>query len=105
MAISPRTRPLRREEALKQISAHRTDLTRLGVRSLRLFGSVARDDADAGSDVDVLVGIQPPHTWQRYVTIKFFLEDLLEHEVDLVMDEAVKPQMRAYIERDAIEVA
>jgi len=46
---------MNRTDVLKLISARRPDLARFGVRSLALFGSIARDEGHPGSDVDVLV--------------------------------------------------
>jgi uncharacterized protein len=46
---------MRRTEALQIIAEHETELRGLGVRALSFFGSVARDEATANSDVDVLV--------------------------------------------------
>lgn len=50
---------MRRDEALARLRQHRADLDRLGVAQLYLYGSVARDDADTASDVDLLV--EPKH--------------------------------------------
>jgi predicted nucleotidyltransferase len=46
---------MKRDEVLAIIEAHREQLQKLGVKSLSLFGSVARNEAHAGSDVDLLV--------------------------------------------------
>ena len=48
---------MRRDEALRIIRAHEAELRAMGVESVELFGSVARDEAGPGSDVDVLVGV------------------------------------------------
>jgi len=57
---------------------------RFGVRSLALFGSRARGQAQADSDVDVLVEFDGATKWARYFGLQFFLEDLLGSPVDLV---------------------
>lgn len=77
---------------------------RFGVRSLALFGSRARDQANAKSDTDLLVEFDGPATSARYFGLQFFLEDLLEGPVDLVSSRALRPQLRPFIERDAIHV-
>ena len=46
---------MRRDEVLSIIAAHRDELRRMGVLSLSIFGSVARDEAGPQSDVDLLV--------------------------------------------------
>lgn len=75
-----------------------------GVTNLALFGSLARDDARAGSDIDVLVTFDGPATSRRYFGVQFYLEDLLGCPVDLVTDKALRPELRPYIEREAIHV-
>jgi hypothetical protein len=54
--------------------------------------------------VDVLVSFDGPATSARYFGVQFYLEDLLGCPVDLVTDKALRPQLRPYIERDAIHV-
>jgi predicted nucleotidyltransferase len=75
-----------------------------GVTDLALFGSFARDDARAGSDIDVLVKFDGPATSRRYFGVQFYLEDLLGCPIDLVTDKALRPELRPYIEREAIHV-
>lgn len=96
---------MRRDEVLKTLGEHRTELERLGVRSLSLFGSVARDESTASSDVDILVDFGAPTTFEQYMDVKLFLEDLLGEHVDLVTDRGLKPRVRPFVERDAIRVA
>jgi predicted nucleotidyltransferase len=52
-------------------------LNSLGVKSLAIFGSVARGEADAGSDVDILVDFEGPATFDAYMETKFLLEELI----------------------------
>jgi predicted nucleotidyltransferase len=96
---------MRRDAALATLRAHEQDVRRLGVKSLALFGSVARDEAGADSDLDLLVEFEEPASFDRYMDVKIFLEDLLGRKVDLVTKKALKPTMRPYIERDAVVVA
>ena len=77
---------------------------RFGVLRLALFGSRARDDAREGSDADVLVAFDGPADSRRYFGLQFYLEDLLGCPVDLVTEQALRPQFRPFIERDAIRV-
>ena len=94
-----------REQILLLLKQHRTEIREMGIRSLSLFGSVAREEAGPDSDVDLLVEFSPPYTFDRYIKAKFFLEDLLGHQVDLVMHEALKPRARSSVEKDSIRVA
>lgn len=96
---------MNRAETLALLSQHKHEMRcRFGVRSLALFGSLARDQAHAGSDIDILVEFEGPATSARYFGLQFFLEDLLGEPVDLVTEKALRPQLRPYIERDAIHV-
>ena len=94
-----------RQEVIDILSQHSKTIKRFGVRSLFLFGSVARDDAADTSDVDILVEFEGPTTFDAYMDLKFFLEDRLRSRVDLVTRRALKPYAKASVERDFIRVA
>lgn len=94
-----------RDEVLSILRAHRAELAALGVSSLALFGSFARDEARPDSDVDLLVEFDGPLTFSRYMDAKFYLEDLLGRKVDLVPREGLKPRLRPIVEREEIRVA
>ena len=79
-----------------------TLVARFGVDRLALFGSTVRDAARADSDIDILVSFNGPATSERYFGVQFFLEDLLGRPVDLVTDKALRPELRAFIEREAV---
>jgi predicted nucleotidyltransferase len=97
---------MRRSEALASLRAHTSELARrFGVRDLTLFGSVARDEATPASDVDVLVTFDGPASFDRFMDLKFFLEELLSARVDLVTRAALHPRIRPVIDREAIRVA
>jgi predicted nucleotidyltransferase len=96
---------LRRDEMIAQLSAEREQLIRLGVASLRLFGSWARDEATPRSDADFVVRFDGQPDFDRYMALKFHLEDVLGVKVDLVTEDALRPELREAIERDAIRVA
>lgn len=96
---------MNRNEVLSLLQQHKPELSRrFGVVELALFGSSARDEAHAGSDVDVLVSFDGPATSQRYFGVQFYLEDLFGHPVDLVTEKALRPELRPYVERDAVRV-
>jgi predicted nucleotidyltransferase len=77
---------------------------RFGVVRLALFGSRARDQARLDSDADVLVAFDGAATSARYFGVQFYLEDLLGCRIDLVTEKALRPQLRAFVEREAIHV-
>lgn len=77
---------------------------RYGIQDLGIFGSVARDEAGPGSDVDVWVKFDGPARFRAFMGLQFELEELLGVKVDLVSSKGVKPLLRAEIERDLIHV-
>jgi predicted nucleotidyltransferase len=80
----------------------RTELASLGVRSLDLFGSVARGDSGPNSDVDLLVEFAEPIGLFHFFRVQKRLEQVLGRRVDLVMRNAVKRQLRARVFGEAI---
>jgi predicted nucleotidyltransferase len=93
---------MRREEALNRLREHRTEVERLGVSRLALFGSVARDEAREDSDIDVLVEFSQPVGLFEFLRLDFYLEELLGSHVDLVTPDALKAKMRERILHEAI---
>ena len=90
------------EAVLTKIAEHRAELTRLGVRSLALFGSTARGEARVDSDVDLLVDFTRPVGLFGFLEVKSFLEHLLGRPVDLVTASALRPDYRDTVLREAV---
>ena len=96
---------MNRDEVLDQLARSKPTLVaRYGVDRLALFGSTVRGAARADSDIDILVSFDGPATSERYFGVQFFLEDLLGRPVDLVTDKALRPELRPFIEREAVHV-
>ncbi len=96
---------MNRTEVLDQLALSKTILdARYGVERLALFGSTVRNSASPNSDIDILVSFDGPATSERYFGVQFFLEDLLGRPVDLVTDKALRPELRPFIEREAVHV-
>jgi len=94
-----------KDETLRRLKVVKTDLAhRFGVTDLALFGSLARDGAGVTSDVDILVSFDGPATSRRYFGVQFYLEDLLGRPVDLITDNGIRPELRPFIEQEAIHV-
>lgn len=74
---------------------------RFGVSKIGLFGSYTRDEVAPESDIDLLVEFENP-TFDNYMDLKFFLEELFRVDVDLVMADTLKPRLKPYISREII---
>jgi predicted nucleotidyltransferase len=94
---------------LKTVSAllkrHQADLHQRGVKSLAVFGSLARGEATPASDIDVLVEFDHPVGLFEFIRLKLYLEELTGRHVDLVTPDALRPAMRAEILNEAVHVA
>lgn len=98
-------KPLSREELLETLRQCKPELARrFGVRTLALFGSSVRNQMRPDSDIDVLVSFDGAATSRRYFGVQFYLEDRFDRPVDLVTDKALRPELRPYIEREAVHV-
>ncbi len=96
---------MNRARALELLAQSKPTLSACyGVTRLTLFGSTARDDACGDSDIDILVAFDGPATSERYFGVLFHLEDLFGVPVDLVTDKALRPELRPFIENEAIHV-
>jgi predicted nucleotidyltransferase len=96
---------MKRAQVLEKLSRCKSTLVaRYGVTDLALFGSTVRDAARIGSDIDILVSFDGPATSDRYFGVQFFLEDLWGRPVDLVTDRALRPELRPFIEKEAVHV-
>ncbi len=93
---------VRRQEALTLLAKHQNTLKGFGVKSLMLFGSVARDEARPDSDVDLLVEFDRPVGLFTFVRLKRYLEEILESSVDLGTSDSLKPYLQEPVFREAI---
>ena len=93
-----------REEYIALIASHTEELQNtFGITSLRLFGSVARNEHHEGSDVDVFVEMPPK--FFLVVRLKAYLEELLDKPVDIIRKhQHLNPILLKEIEKDGIEV-
>lgn len=94
-------------ETMATLRHHLDELRRFGVRRIGLFGSTARDEAQPDSDIDILVEFEPGHkSFDNLMDLRFRLEELFPGQrVDLVLQSALKPMIRASIESSVRYVA
>ena len=95
---------MKRQVVLSTLQEHLEEINQFGVKSLALFGSIARDEGTPDSDLDFLVEFKGAATLDGYMGLKFFLEDLFNKEVDLVIKADLKPQIRENAINEAIKV-
>ncbi len=93
-------------EIKEVISSHLNEIReKFGVKELGVFGSYVRGEQSEISDIDVLVEFeQGKKTFDNYMDLKFYLEDLLGVEVDLVIKSAIKPRLKEYILKEVVYV-
>jgi uncharacterized protein len=90
------------ERIISTVRAHETELRRAGICGLSLFGSVARGDAAAASDIDLAVVFDPAARMDlfRLVALERRIAEILGRHVDLVPEPVETPRLRANIDRD-----
>jgi|GEM_PF-487737 len=85
----------KRDEILRTAIKH-------GASNVRIFGSVARGEADAASDIDLLVDVEPGRTLFDLSELIFDLQELLGHDVDLVTEKGLHNRIREHVLKEAI---
>ncbi|MCJ7818362.1 MAG: nucleotidyltransferase family protein [Syntrophales bacterium] len=90
-----------RETVLQKLEENIDTIRGFGVKRLGLFGSVARGEATGGSDLDFLVELEKK-SFDVYMDLKDFLEDIFGCKVDLVMKDALKPRLREPILKETV---
>jgi len=94
-----------RQAILDRLTAEAPALKgKYGVKSLAVFGSIARGDDHEGSDVDVLVTFEGEATFRGFMGLKLDLEDLFGRPVDLGTPDTLRPEIRSNVEKDLIHV-
>jgi hypothetical protein len=86
---------VKREEILRIAAQH-------GARNVRIFGSVARGEAKLGSDVDVLVDLEPGRSLLDHAALMLELEELLRCKVDVATERGLRARVRDRVLREAV---
>jgi predicted nucleotidyltransferase len=94
------------ETLCQQLAAQEPELRRRGVRHLAIFGSVARGEDRADSDVDLAVEIEAGHAFSliRMEEARLLLQEALHLRVDLGEIDSFRPHVRAAFERDRVPI-
>lgn len=89
---------LAKEEILKKFEENKQEIKKFGVKKIGLFGSYVRGDQKGKSDIDILVEFKNgKKTFDNYMGLIMFLEDLFSCKVDLVIAENIKPLLKPYV--------
>ena len=90
------------EHVIAILRAHEAELRQAGIQHLSLFGSVARGDAEAGSDVDLVAEFDPAARMDliRLVGLERRIGEALGRTVEILAEPVENPRLRANVERD-----
>ena len=93
-------------QVIQQIRAKREDILQIaahhGAYNVRIFGSAARGEADAQSDVDFLVNLESGRSLLDLGALLMDLQDLLNREVDVVTESGLRPRIRQRVLSEAM---
>ena len=94
-----------KDEVLKKLRELKPQLvSEFDVAQLSLFGSVARDEAESSSDIDIVVDFARPPGMRQFFGLQFALEDSFKCDIDLVTRKAIRKEFRSQIESESVEV-
>jgi len=89
---------LNKATILQTIATHKKQLVSYGIVKIGLFGSFARNEANDCSDIDFLVDIvREKKTFQNFMTLNYYLEDLFGRKVDLITIQSLSPYIGPHI--------
>ena len=97
---------LTKKAVLTILKGHLKEIELFGVKKIGVFGSFARSSQNKRSDIDIIVEFKKGmKTFDNYMDLKFFLEKLFQKKIDLVIKDALKPQIKRVVLSDAIYAA
>lgn len=96
---------VRRNEVIGALSNHRSELKRLGITSLLMFGSVARDEAGPDSDVDLIAEFSHSVGFLELSRVQRALEEILTCRVNLATPAMIRQEFRDRIYAEAVRAA
>ena len=103
--MSPSHSPLTRDVAVRILLEHKQEFAQFHICYLGVFGSVARNEAGPDSDVDLLVSFDQPIGFFHLARVQKFLEGILRHKVDLVVEDALRKEFRDQVMKEVVRAA
>lgn len=95
-----------KDDMLRVLRERAGELRSLGIQRIGLYGSFARGDSRDASDIDLLVEFCPEQkTFDRFMQLCFFLEELCQRPVDIVTREGLSPHLGPRVLKEAIYVS
>ena len=89
-------------DVLELLKTHGAEIKeRFAVKRIGIFGSHARGEQKATSDIDILVEFDTP-TYENFISLIYFLEDLTGKTIDLVTSRGLSPYLRSTVTREVI---
>jgi len=87
-----------KKEIIRKLEENKERIRGYGIKKIGVFGSYIRDEQREKSDIDVLVEFERDKiTFDNYMHLKFFIEDLFKRKADLVILDDLKPRLKPYI--------
>jgi uncharacterized protein len=102
MNVENSKQSLKRDDVIALLNSYQPSLLEFKVKSLLLFGSVARDETNPQSDVDLLVEFEQPVGLLTFVRLQRYLETILGCKVDLGTPDSLKSHLREAVLEQAI---
>lgn len=97
---------MERDHVIARLKTAESEIRALGASALYLFGSIARDEARPGSDVDIFIDEDPSRHvgFVELTDLEFLIRDLLDNPIDLTTRDCLHPRLKPLIEQSAIRV-
>ncbi|WP_456324359.1 nucleotidyltransferase family protein [Desulfonauticus submarinus] len=94
------------EEIMDILKKHKNEIkNKFGVKEFGIFGSYVRNEQKGDSDIDILVEFKEGYkTFDNYMNLKFYLEELFGLKIDLVSKTALKPRLKPHIMKEVVYV-
>jgi predicted nucleotidyltransferase len=93
-----------KDEILEILKKQKNLFNKYQIKTLALFGSTVRNEATQNSDLDFLVEFKTSPTFDNYMDLKFYLEELFNKPVDLVIKQDLKTIIKEKVMKEAVYV-